>query len=124
MSYRGRAPRPGAARDAGALTVLALVLAAVVAACGGPWLPVPTTADATRAQARWPGTTVDELSRGRTLLIRRCSSCHQSPSPSDLPSDRWPAEVDEMAERSGLRAGESPLITRYLTAFARDQVAP
>ena len=103
---------------------LALALATALAGCGGPWLPVATAADATRAQERWPGTTADELNHGRTLLLRRCSSCHQTPSPSERAAADWPAQIDEMAERSGLATGEGPQISRYLQAVARDQVPP
>lgn len=98
------------------------VLGLALAACGGPWLPVATPADATRAQAQWPTTTVDELNHGRALLVRRCGNCHQPPSPAARTAARWPAEVIDMTKRSGLRAGEGELITRYLAAFARDQV--
>jgi mono/diheme cytochrome c family protein len=105
------------------VTVVALAagLALALAACKGPWLPVATPADAARAQERWPSTTVDELNHGRKLVVRRCGSCHQPPSPADLVADEWADEVAEMAERSGLRPGEETLMVRYLVAFARDQ---
>ena len=107
-------------------TVIAVVVACglglALVACGGPWLPVATAIDATRASARWPETTVDQLNRGRTLLVRRCGNCHQPPSPAARTADRWPADVADMAARAGLRTGERELINRYLAAFARDQV--
>lgn len=95
---------------------------ALAAGCGGPWLPKATETDAARAQARWPGTTAEELNHGRSALLKRCSNCHLTPSPADRAAAEWPAEVGEMAERAGLQTGEGELITRYLEAFARDQV--
>jgi hypothetical protein len=102
---------------------LATALLVVLSACSGPWLPVATPDDAVRAQARWPTTTVEELNHGRSLVISRCGNCHQPPSPSDRRADQWPQDVADMSERSGLAPGESELLTRYLVAFARDQVA-
>lgn len=106
-----------------AMIVAALALASGVAGCSRPWMPVATQEDAARAQARWPSTTVEDLNQGRHLVMRRCGNCHQPPSPADRLAAEWPHEVDEMAERSGLHAGEAELVTRYLVAFARDQVA-
>lgn len=103
---------------------LAAVLGLALIGCGRPWLPVATPADATRAQARWPDTSVDELNRGRTLVLRRCSGCHQPPSPNQRTAAAWPAEVAAMAERAGLKADEHPALTHYLQAFGRDQVTP
>jgi hypothetical protein len=100
----------------------ALALSLTLTACSGPWLPLATPDDVARAQATWPSTTVDELNAGRKLVIRRCGTCHQPPSPLDHVAADWPAEVSDMAERSGLRPGEDELLTRYLVAFARDQV--
>ncbi len=111
----------GATSRAAVIAVMALALSAL-SACAGPWLPVATTADVARVQPRWPTATVDELNHGRSLVIRRCSNCHQPPSPADRAAADWPAEVADMAERSGLAAGEDELLTRYLVAFARDQV--
>lgn len=103
---------------------LALLGALALAGCARPWLPVAVEADLPRIQARWPAATVESLNHGRSLVIRRCSNCHQPPSPQDELADDWPGEVSDMAERSGLRDGEGELLTRYLAAYARDQIAP
>ncbi len=99
-------------------------LALGLAACARPWLPVATPADLPRVAERWPEATVDDLNHGRSLVIKRCGGCHQPPSPSDQVAAEWPAEVEDMAERSGLRPGEDRLLSRYLAAYARDQVTP
>lgn len=96
-------------------TAAALVTAALLAGCGGPWIPVATEADAART-----GATVEELERGRSLLVGRCASCHQPPSPRDRRAVDWPGEVGEMRERAGLEPPEADAIVRYLTAFASD----
>jgi mono/diheme cytochrome c family protein len=97
-----------------------LLLAAALslaAACGGPWIPVATEADAARTQ-----TTVDELNRGRTILVRACAGCHTPPSPRDRIAADWPDQVESMRERARLTPEDTAAVTRYLTAFARDQV--
>ena len=66
-----------------AAIVLAIVVAPLVTACAGPWMPVATDADAARAQARWPDTSAAALNQGRTLIMRRCANCHQPPSPGE-----------------------------------------
>lgn len=109
------------ARAAAALT---FGLGVAVLGCGRPWLPVATEADLTRAQARWPDVTVDDLNHGRALVLRRCSNCHLTPSPSERTAAQWPAQVAEMAERAGLQPAEHGPLTRYMEAFARDQVTP
>ena len=96
------------------MTHPALALAALFAtACGGPWLPVATEADATRSNAA-----LGDLERGRELLIGNCSGCHLTPSPRDHRAADWPSEVAEMRERAKLTPDEVALITQYLTAFA------
>ena len=99
-----------------ATCVAALVLG--LAGCGARPMPVATEADAARA-----GTTVAELDHGRKLLLGHCGSCHQPPSPTERVAAEWPREVDEMAERSGLSPEQAARVTRYLTTFAKDQVA-
>lgn len=96
------------------MTRPALALAGLLAtACGGPWLPVATEADATRSNAA-----LGDLKRGRELLIGNCSGCHLPPSPRDHRAADWPSEVAEMRERAKLTPDEVALITQYLTAFA------
>ena len=88
----------------------ALLLAA--ACTGAP--PIATEADATRAHA-----TVDELARGRTVLLQRCGGCHRVPSPHDHTAREWPGKLDEMSARAELHTDERMLLQRYLVAMAR-----
>lgn len=94
----------------------AALIALVLAGCQRPWVPVATQADANRANV-----SVAELNHGRSLLVRHCSGCHQTPSPRDTIADAWPAEVEDMRERSGLDPDEAAAVTRYLVAFAEAQ---
>jgi mono/diheme cytochrome c family protein len=100
---------------------LALLFAAAVAAgaagCAGQ-IPPPMDADALRAQERWPGTTVAELTQGRSLYIDHCSGCHSLYRPASQPAREWAAIVTEMADRAKLDTDRSHAVIRYLTAMA------
>lgn len=87
--------------------MVALVLAS--AACARRVPPHATALDAQRANVE-----LAALEDGRTLLVRKCSGCHRTPMPRDQAAARWPALVDEMAERSSLDAHERQLVLQYL----------
>ncbi|HEU5072587.1 MAG TPA: hypothetical protein VFU02_00405 [Polyangiaceae bacterium] len=96
--------------------VLGAVLASVVA-CGAATTPEPRQADVVRIADQFPGTTLAELEKGRSLYLSRCSSCHAPVSPASVPAERWPHEVEEMSERARLGSDE-PLVVKYLVAQA------
>src|SRR2546430_954560 len=54
---------------------LSSLFAGGLAGCASQ-LPPPNDADALRASAQWPGTTVAALARGRTAYADHCSACH------------------------------------------------
>jgi cytochrome c5 len=95
--------------------VLAVLL---LTACAGSRLPGPTPADVTRAQARWPGTGLTELERGRDLYRARCSTCHLPVAPAAHPAAEWPDLVAEMAERAHLTGTDRDLVERYLVTMS------
>ena len=90
-----------------------LVFIGLLAACRvGP--PHATAADAERSNVA-----MDELERGRSLLVSKCgASCHTAPLPSQHTARDWPAKLDEMAERSNLDRVQRHLIEEYLVAMA------
>jgi mono/diheme cytochrome c family protein len=92
---------------------LALGALALGAACAGQ-IPPPTEADALRASAQFPGTTVAALIRGRSLYIEHCSGCHSLFSPRSQPPAVWPKIVHEMAVRSKLDDATAAELARYL----------
>jgi hypothetical protein len=100
---------------------IAAILLVLAAGCGGTWIPEATDADSARVSAQWPGTTTAQLNQGRSLLLSRCGSCHQPPSPAEKVAASWPGEVQEMAVRAKLSVDDAALVERYLVAFAKDQ---
>jgi mono/diheme cytochrome c family protein len=80
--------------------------------------PPVTPRHAAWAQAQWPATTRDDLERGRSLYMAKCSGCHLPPAPDAHPPDAWPGEVAEMQERAHLAPDEVRLIERYVVTLA------
>ena len=89
----------------------ALLLACLIA-CTPP-VPVATEADASRA-----GVELAQLNAGRDLLIKKCSGCHDTPSPGQRAPRDWPHQVGEMQQRSGIDATQRALIEQFLVVMA------
>jgi hypothetical protein len=89
-----------------------LIVVAMTAGCGmGP--PTVTAGDASRS-----GFELVELQHGRELLVKKCSGCHRTPTPSQHLAGDWPGKLDEMAERSHLDVDQRRAIQDYLVAMA------
>jgi cytochrome c5 len=89
------------------------------AACAAA-LRQATPEDAVRLAPRWPGTTIADLQRGRSLYVRRCSGCHSLVLPRAFPAEKWPGLVDDMAEKARLDPGERDDVVRFLVVVASD----
>ena len=112
MITRRSMPGSSSARISRLVTLAALL--GVVACSTAVVRPEPR--DAKWASERWPGTTVDELSRGRDLFVARCAGCHNLPRPDIKTPDEWANVVDEMASGARLSSGDRDLVLRYLSA--------
>jgi hypothetical protein len=76
----------------------------------------PDARDAHWASQQWPGTTVDDLSRGRDLFVLRCAGCHNLPQPVAKTPEEWAGVVEEMGPGAKLGPAERELVLRYLSA--------
>ena len=81
-----------------------------------PPLPVATEADAVRAHVE-----LAQLNAGRQLLIRKCSSCHDTPTPGQRSARDWPKQVGQMQQRSGIDGAQRALIEQFLVVMAQRQ---
>jgi len=95
--------------EAGLMRALLLVC---LIACTPP-LPVATEADALRSHVE-----LEQLNAGRELLIKKCSGCHDTPTPGQRSPRDWPHQVGEMQQRSGIDATQRMLIEQFLVAMA------
>jgi mono/diheme cytochrome c family protein len=104
-------------RALGALAVA--LVAGAVAGCATRPLPEPGATDAVRAANLWPGTTVDDLHRGRQRYVQSCSGCHGLIDPHRFPQARWPGFVKEMTGRLQLSSNDVQDLTRYLVVASQ-----
>ncbi|MDB4979649.1 MAG: hypothetical protein JWM82_401 [Myxococcales bacterium] len=102
-----------------ALGVLAATLLAGVVGCATRPLPEPNAADALRAANLWPGTTVDDLHRGKQRYVQSCSGCHGLIDPHQFPQARWPGFVKEMTGRLQMSSNDVQDLTRYLVVASQ-----
>jgi hypothetical protein len=103
------------------IAVFTVLVAAVSAGagCARSLPPLATSADAARANVG-----LASLQEGRTLLLRKCGSCHRPPLPRQHPAAAWPGKLDEMAARSNLDLGQRRAIEQYLIVMAEAPEAP
>lgn len=108
------------ARAAGSQRACAVWLAGavVLAGCGASMIVHPTDAHVRWADARWPGTTLEQLQDGRSLYVHKCAGCHALRRPTQVVGRGWPRKFDEMAGKAHLTRQEYALIGRYLEAAA------
>ncbi|HEX4341361.1 MAG TPA: hypothetical protein VH062_35880 [Polyangiaceae bacterium] len=103
-----------------ALALLVAVAGGGVYGCAVTSAAVPVVAgDQQWASSRWPGTTMNDLSRGHDVFASRCSSCHSLPSPAAKTPDEWSGVLDEMANRAKLSTDDRELVNRYLSAASQ-----
>jgi mono/diheme cytochrome c family protein len=95
-----------------------------IAACSSA-LPQPAPEHAGRAAERWPGTTVADLDRGRSLYVASCRGCHALKLPHEIPAEQWAHEVAEMREKQAVKLSdaEADAIVRYLWSLAPDRAS-
>jgi mono/diheme cytochrome c family protein len=105
-------------RPARRLAIIALA-AGLGASCAAA-LRHASPEDAVRVAPQWPGTTVEDLERGRRLYVRRCAGCHTLVLPAAHPPEEWPRLVDSMAKKARLRPDEREDVMRFLVAVASD----
>lgn len=76
------------------------------------------------AQAKWPGTSAEELERGRQLFLEHCSSCHSYPDRAAYTEAEWPGIARRMGDKVDLKEAESELLLRFILANRSDPGAP
>jgi hypothetical protein len=107
-------------RPARRVAILSLAASLGVTSACAAALRHPLPQDAALLAPRWPGTTLADLERGRSLYVRRCSGCHQLFLPGGHPPGAWPRIVDDMATKARLDPRERDDVVRFLVALASD----
>lgn len=79
-------------------------------------VPSPDQAMATRS-----GTPLDQLGRGYTVFLRKCSECHEPRVPVNPHDPSWHPIVVGMAWNAGLGLDEQEAVEAYMKAAARSR---
>ena len=111
-------PGSTARRSAAWLFVVASSTALTLASgCGSPF-PHPSGAEVAALHPTDPAAKLEDLERGRTLYMSKCSSCHLLHPPSTIAPDAWPGKVARMQREGRVHLGDDDLrdIVRYVRA--------
>lgn len=73
--------------------------------------------DADRAAAKFPGTTMEDLSRGKTLYENNCGKCHKLHAPQSRGEEAWRKVVPPMAKKAKMDESGADLVLRYLVTM-------
>jgi hypothetical protein len=90
-------------------TTLGISLALFLSQCA-PKFYTPAEANITASA------TLEELNKGKTLLMDKCGSCHGAPSPRKHDSSGWVTTLDNMQPKAKINDAEKALIFKYLTS--------
>jgi cytochrome c553 len=97
---------------------LAVALLGTAVLCCAPALVRPTESDGLRAAARWQGSGLAELEKGRAVYVARCGKCHELVLPEENAAEDWPRLVGRMSEKAKLAAEDRQLVERFLVTLA------
>jgi hypothetical protein len=87
-----------------------LVLAFVLAGCGGPPIGAPDAPSGARG--------------GRALFVAKCNQCHDYPEPAKYSSAQWSRILTEMGRRAGLMPQERDQVLQYVLAAPERKERP
>lgn len=69
------------------------------------------------AQARWPGTSENDLKDGKTIFDTKCTRCHASKEIVTRSEENWKKNIEKMAPRAKLSAEEKDKLTKYVLSY-------
>ncbi len=96
-----------------------------LAACGtAVKTGVPAQSDADRATAKFPGTTLAELNKGKIAYEANCGNCHGLKNPLKYSEEEWRKEVPPMAKKAKVDAATEELILKYVVTMSGASPAP
>jgi cytochrome c5 len=101
-----------------------------LAACSGnkvastKVVPSLSQADADRGAVKYPGYTLADLTKGKSIYEANCGTCHNLKSPGSRDEKNWIHEVNDMVPKVNKKAGtqvlgdaEKDLILKYLVTM-------
>jgi len=94
--------------------VISILWVAVFASCAAYKPIVPTQADADRAAQKIPGTTLADLTEGKSLFEQHCDKCHSLKRPFKHSEDEVGKVLPKMAHKAKLDSRQEELVRKYL----------
>lgn len=78
-----------------------IILSAIVglSACSTAKFIMPDQSDVDRVATKYPGYTLTDLNRGKTLFENNCGKCHGLKNPSSRTAQKWNAIVPAMCQK-------------------------
>jgi hypothetical protein len=74
----------------------------------------PVESDVAIAQAHWPGTTLNDLTRGYAIFDDKCTDCHSLEKPQNFSVDEWNVLMRKMGRKAKLDSNEYKLVFHYI----------
>ncbi len=90
---------------------IAITFLAGLSACTAKFM-VPAQSDADRAKAKYPGTTLTDLTHGKELIELHCDKCHGYKSPKSRDEAAWNVTIPKMVKKINGKGGKEVLTSK------------
>ena len=80
-------------------------------------LLIPNQSDADRAAKQFPGITLADITKGKTLHEQHCGKCHGLKNPSSRNEGAWKKILPEMANKAKIDAETQEAILKYILSM-------
>ncbi len=90
------------------LLLYLIILALVIAACATK-LYIPTIPDSNES-----GISLEDLTKGRVLYVKKCSDCHTLYLPEKRTSEKWESVFPKMQKKAKVSDNDMELIKGYI----------
>lgn len=85
----------------------------VLVGCSAPFF-IPTEQDIALASVNGKDTTLDELTKGRTVYVNNCGKCHALFKPTGFSEEKWKKIVPVMALKAKITEAEGDQVLKYM----------
>lgn len=96
----------------------------ILLACSGSKPIITSQADADRGAEKYPGYTLEDLNKGKSLYESNCGTCHGLKKPSSRNEKKWKKVLNQMVPKANKRAGkevigeqEKELVLKFLVTM-------